>query len=100
DPGNNASYLTGGGNLGTTNGETLSIGSSSTGNIILDSTSLLGLNTTKNAPITTGAGLSPLGGNLTVNGTTETIGNGSPATFQTTGNSNLTLSAGTGILNL
>ena len=100
--GANATYLTGAGVLGTTNGQTLTVGSGSTGNIFINSPSLLGLNTTNNAAITTGTGLTTIGGGLTVNGSTVNVGNGSAATIQTSSNNaNLTLSAnGSGTIQL
>ncbi len=48
-----------------------------------------------------GTGLTTLGGNLTVNGTTENVGNGSSYTIQTSTNAGLALlSAGTGNISL
>ena len=60
--------LSANGILGTTNEQTLAIGGSSTGNIVIDSQSLLDLNTVNNRAITTGTGLTTLGGSLQVNG--------------------------------
>src|SRR5207253_2574683 len=65
---NNALSLDANGNISTTNRQTLTIGSASTGNIVIDSPTALNLNTVNNAPITTGTGLTTLGGNLQLNG--------------------------------
>ena len=72
------------------NDKTLIIGGSSTGNIIVDSQSLLNLNTVNNKAITTGTGLTTLGGNLTVNGAGVTLA----------GNSSIIDMTGTGTLGL
>jgi fibronectin-binding autotransporter adhesin len=100
--GANATYLTGAGVLGTTNAQTMTIGSASSGNILINSPSLLSLDTTNNAAINTGTGLTTLGGGLTVDGTTVNVGNGSAATIQTnSGNANLSFSAnGSGTIQL
>ena len=82
--------LTATGILGTTNGQTLQLGNSSTGNIVVDSQSLLNLNTVNNKAITTGTGLTTLGGNLTVNGAGVTLA----------GNSSIIDMTGTGTLGL
>ncbi|HEY9661195.1 MAG TPA: hypothetical protein V6C65_22305, partial [Allocoleopsis sp.] len=90
--GNNAAYLTGDGTLGTTNKQTLNIGSASTGDIVINSLSALQLNTTNNAAITTGTGLTTLGGSLTVNGNAISL-TGTNPTISTTGSNNLILSS-------
>ncbi len=83
---NNNTFLTADGNLGTTNGQTLTLGGASTGNIVLNSgsslislandTTLAGNFTQTGATnFTTGTGLTTLGGNLTVNGSTLAITN-------------------------
>ena len=79
--GNNNTFLTGAGNLGTTNSQTLTLGGSSTGNIVIDS----------------GSGLVNINDNTTINGTL-TLSGGS--TDITTGvDEDLTLSPnGTGNL--
>jgi len=98
---NNNTYLTGNGILGTTDAQTLTVGSASTGNILIDSPTALSLNTANNKAILTGTGLTTLGGGLTVNGTTVSLGNGSAATIQTSGNAGLSLlSSGTGNITL
>jgi len=99
---NNNTYLTGSGILATTNRQTLTLGSSSTGNILIDTPTGLSLDTTNNAAITTGTGLTTLGGSLTVDGATLSLANAGSSTIQTTGsNTGLTLlSNGTGNITL
>ncbi len=105
--GNNASFLTGAGNLGTTNGQTLTVGGASTGNIIIDSgsgainladaTTLTGNFTQTGATtFTTGTGLTTVGGNLTVNGTGITLANNSTLTL---GNSTTALNIASNLIN-
>ena len=72
------------------NNNTLTIGGATTGNIIINSPTLLKLNTVNNGAITTGNGLTTLGGGLTVNGTAVTLA----------GNSSIIDMTGTGTLSL
>ena len=89
------------------NNNTLTIGGATTGNIIINSASLLKLNTTNNGAITTGTGLTTLGGGLTVNGTAVTLaGNSSIIDMTGTGTlgldttTNRAISTGTGLTTL
>ena len=72
------------------NNNTLTIGGATTGNIVINSPTLLKLNTVNNGAITTGNGLTTLGGGLTVNGTAVTLA----------GNSSIIDMTGTGTLSL
>src|SRR6185369_2660237 len=64
-------FLTGAGNLGTTNRQSLTLGGGTTGNIIIANNTIQ----TGATNFTTGTGLTTIGGNLTVNGTALTITN-------------------------
>src|SRR6185369_6901479 len=105
----NNTFLTGAGNLGTTNAQTLTIGGSSTGNIILDSGSgLISLadNTTLSGnftqtgatTFTTGTGQATIGGNLTIAGPTLAITNAS--TLDLTNGQTSALNIESGLLNI
>ena len=108
--GNNVNtFLTANGNLGTTNGQTLTLGGSSTGNIVLNSgsglislannTTLAGNFTQTGATnFTTGTGLTTIGGNLTINGSTLTLTN--PATLALAAGNTSALNIASGLLNL
>ncbi|HEY9661055.1 MAG TPA: hypothetical protein V6C65_21595, partial [Allocoleopsis sp.] len=119
--GNIATYVGGNGVLGTTNAQTLTIGSATTGNIVVDAGSnevkfmdsslsflsnapvldavngTLSLNTVSNSAITTGTGLTTLGGDLTINGTDITLANNSTVAL---GSSTTALNFGSNLLNL
>src|SRR5882724_10348710 len=84
---------------------TLSLDTGSAATLTLGTTNANGINlcnATQNTTVTlNGTGLTTLGGNLTINGTTQTLGNGLNATIQTTANAGLTfLSAGSGTITL
>ena len=86
-----AAYLNATGTLATTARQSLTLGDGNTGNIQFFS----GSNTI------TSAGALTLASNLTVNGTTVNLGNGSSSTIQTSSNAGLTLlSSGTGNITL
>jgi len=84
---NNATFITGAGNLGTTNAQTLTLGGSSTGNIVIDSGSS-SISLSDDTAVT---------GNLTASGTTGLTlsGNDADITFSGTGNHDITASSGT-----
>ncbi|MDE1767362.1 MAG: S-layer family protein, partial [Thaumarchaeota archaeon] len=103
--GNNATYLTGNGTLGTTNAQNLTIGGSTTGNITispLNGNGTLTLNgnfvQTGSSTFTTGTGLTTVSGNLLASGTASVSGAltlfGTP-TIQSTSFQNLTLGSST-----
>ncbi len=107
--GGQALVLGGDGSIQSVRNNTLTIGGNTTGALALASTAIqltttnpiidlttastLFLNTVTNRPITTGTGLTTVGGNLTVNGATGTVGNSSAFTLTTGGNADLTLTA-------
>ncbi|MDE2588558.1 MAG: hypothetical protein KGL95_02675, partial [Patescibacteria group bacterium] len=99
--GNNSTYLSGNGTLGTTNFQNLTLGGSTTGNISispLNGNGTLTLNgnfvQTGSSTFTTGTGLTTVSGNLLANGTASISGAitlfGTP-TIQSTSFQNLTL---------
>src|SRR5260221_4285299 len=63
---NNATSLTATGTLATTNGQSLTLGGASTGNIVLSNNTILNNNFTQTGVtnFTTGTGLTTIGGNL------------------------------------
>src|SRR6202167_78017 len=67
--GNNATYLTGAGVLGTTNGQTLTLGSASTGNVVLVSGGTTALTALASGKV--GIGTTAPGSTLQVSGTTS-----------------------------
>ncbi|HXC05313.1 MAG TPA: hypothetical protein VNZ86_11210, partial [Bacteroidia bacterium] len=87
--GNNATFLTGAGVLGTTNGQTLTLGSASTGNVLINPGSGILQLFNANNSITSA-------GNLTLAGTTgiNLTGNGADINFTGTGDDTITTASG------
>ena len=88
--GSNATFLTGGGVFGTTNAQSLTLGGSTTGNIVIDSgTGLVSILDATN-----------IGGNTNITGNVDTSGtftSGTADAFQVDSNGNITTSGTTGL---
>ena len=97
--GNSAAFLTGTGILGTSNKQSLTLGTTATGNIVLANNTILNNNFTQTGAnnFTTGTGLTTVGGNLTIGGSTLTFNN---PTSVTLANNTSALNFATGLLNL